>query len=106
MIALPDRLTHREAEATLQQLCEALDRQGSGLPWVVDAAPLRQFDSSALVVLLGLRRHATVQGRDCRLTGVPVRLGQLAQVYGVRTLLALDDEAGASGASVSRPALT
>ncbi|MCK6425686.1 MAG: STAS domain-containing protein [Burkholderiaceae bacterium] len=103
MIALPERLTHREAEATLQQLCDALDRQQAGEPWGVDVAPLRQFDSSALVVLLGLRRHADARGQVCRLTGVPPRLGQLAQVYGVRELLALD---AASPSAAQPPVLT
>lgn len=91
MLLLPERLTHREAAATLAQLLAALGSQPVGEPWVVDATPMQQYDSSALVVLLGLLRHAASVGRTCRLHAVPARLQQLAQVYGVLELLDLDE---------------
>lgn len=90
MLLLPERLTHREAAATLAQLQAALGNQPAGEPWVVDATPMQQYDSSALVVLLGLLRHAASLGGACRLHAVPARLQQLAKVYGVLDLLDLD----------------
>jgi phospholipid transport system transporter-binding protein len=90
MLPLPERLTHREAAATLVRLQTALADQPAGEPLVIDAAPLRHFDSSALVLLLGLHRDAAKRGLRCRLHAVPERLLQLAQVYGVLGLLDLD----------------
>jgi phospholipid transport system transporter-binding protein len=90
MLSLPERLTHREAAATLAQLQAALGSQPAGGPLVIDATSMQQYDSSALVVLLGLLRHAASLGRACRLNAVPARLQQLAKVYGVLELLDLD----------------
>jgi phospholipid transport system transporter-binding protein len=56
----------------------------------VDAAGLRQFDSSALAVLLECRRLAEKSGRSFQLSGAPPRLSQLARLYGVAELLGFD----------------
>ena len=56
-------------------------------PVVVDASALTAFDSSALAVLLELRRHTALASKDLRLQGLPERLKVLASVYGVQDLI-------------------
>lgn len=87
LLALPDRLTLAEAAATLARLGDALSRQ-PGATVEVDAGSLRVFDSSALAVLLELRRRLLSQGKSLRVSGWPGRLEELASLYGVRDLLA------------------
>lgn len=90
MLALPERLTHREAAAALTRLQGELSAQPAGAAVVFDATPMMQYDTSALVVLLGLHRHARAEGRRCVLHAVPARLQQLAKVYGVLELLEVE----------------
>lgn len=97
MLPLPERLTHREAAATLARLEAELTGQPQDQPVVIDATPMRQYDTSALAVLLGLLRCADRQGRHCTLHDVPQRLQQLAKVYGVLDLLDLDGAAAKAG---------
>jgi phospholipid transport system transporter-binding protein len=54
----------------------------------VDASALERFDSSALAVLLELRRQAQVRGQSFQVTGMSARLSELAGLYGVDELLA------------------
>jgi len=54
---------------------------------VVDAAPLQRFDSSALAVLLELRRVCLAAGKSLVVQGMPVHLGDLAALYGIEGLL-------------------
>lgn len=87
MLALPAQLTLREARQTLASLSGALAAaQGDA---VVDASPLAQIDSSALAVLLELKRQATARGLRFEVRGAPARLQDLARLYGVQGLLAL-----------------
>lgn len=54
----------------------------------VDCAPLAQFDSSALAVLLAWRRAAQADGKTLEILNVPAGLASLAQVYGIDELFA------------------
>jgi phospholipid transport system transporter-binding protein len=54
---------------------------------VVDLAGLAQADSSALAVMLALKRRAAVEGVTLAFVSVPQGLHALAQVYGVEELL-------------------
>lgn len=86
MLALPPVLTHAQARACLQGLCEAissLDAQAV----CIDAEPLQQFDTSALAVLLASRRAAQARGLRWTLHQLPAKLNDLAGLYGVRELL-------------------
>ena len=86
MIALPERLLISDASATLARLipllqaAEVLD---------LDASALQQLDSSAVAVLLACKREAGLLGRPLQITGAPPKLKQLAQLYGVESLLGL-----------------
>jgi phospholipid transport system transporter-binding protein len=87
MLALPAQLTLREARQTLAALSgELASAQGEA---VVDASTLTQIDSSALAVLLELKRQATERGLRFEVRGAPPRLQDLARLYGVQDLLAI-----------------
>jgi phospholipid transport system transporter-binding protein len=88
LIALPERLTISEASATLTQLAEQLAGKGPGSDALtLDASALQQLDTSALAVLLACQRQAAGLGRPLRVEGAPAKLMQLAQLYGVESLL-------------------
>jgi phospholipid transport system transporter-binding protein len=87
MLLLPSTLTENEARDTLRMLKQAMDREGGDQLVVVDAAPLTRFDSSALAVLLECNRQARVSGRKLVLRNTPIRLSELAHLYGVDGLI-------------------
>ena len=55
---------------------------------VVDLSGLGQADSSALAVMLALKRRAAVEGSRLVFASVPPGILALAHVYGVEDLLA------------------
>lgn len=83
---LPERLTLEVAASTLAQLQQGLAGTPAG-DFVLDAGGLREFDSSAVAVLLELRRESQRQGRALRLVNGPARLRDLIALYGVAELL-------------------
>lgn len=90
MLVLPQQLTQHEAADCLARLQQAV-RAEDGMEVVLDAAPLEQFDSAALAVLLALRRICQGQRKILLIRNLPARLGELAQVYGVAELLGVAD---------------
>ena len=80
---LPAKLTLDQAAA----LGAALPADGSA--WAIDASALREFDTSALALLLQAKRLAQAAGRGFEVSGAPPKLQQLAQLYGVAELLGL-----------------
>jgi phospholipid transport system transporter-binding protein len=78
-------LTHESAKAALEA---GLSRIAAGAT-EVDCAPLRQFDSSALAVLIAWQRAAASRGGALAVVNLPSGLASLAQAYGVDTLLTL-----------------
>lgn len=85
-VRLPARLTTSEAAETLQSLRQALAAQPAGAV-TVDAGALSSFDSSAVALLLELRRDAHRAGRELNVTNWPPRLRELVAAYGVQELL-------------------
>ena len=85
-IALPQRLTMSEAAAELKRLQPLL--QAAAEP-VLDASALHELDTAAIALLLACQRQAAAAGRTLRLTNPPPKLGQLARLYGVESLLGL-----------------
>ena len=85
MLSLPAELTHDLATACLAQLVDGMDAEAS--PVVVDAQPLQRFDSSALAVLLELRRTCLRAGKTLVVQGQPQHLSDLATLYGIEGLL-------------------
>ena len=86
MLVLPDQLTHAQARACLDMLQEAA-RAETGERVQLDATLLKRFDSSALAVLLALRRTCQRRGKSLLVTGMPSKLAELAELYGVAALL-------------------
>jgi phospholipid transport system transporter-binding protein len=76
-------LTHASAN---EALATGLARIAGGARGV-DCAPLTQFDSSALAVLLAWQRAANARGTALEIVNLPAGLASLAQAYGVDTLL-------------------
>ncbi|MFZ3220035.1 MAG: STAS domain-containing protein [Rhodoferax sp.] len=85
MLRLPEELTHAQARACLTELTVGMRAEAS--PVVVDAMPLRRFDSSALAVLLELRRACLRAGKSLAVQGLPQHLDDLATLYGIEGLL-------------------
>ena len=85
MLSLPVKLTHDLARACLEQLTQNLRAEAPQV--VVDAASLRHFDSSALAVLLELRRECARLGKHFAVQSMPQRLSDLARLYGIEGLL-------------------
>ena len=86
MLRLPDTLLHTTAAAALSEMLLALRAEPSA-SIAVDAAALVRFDSTALAVLLELRRVALRAGKTLVLQGLPSRLCDLARLYGIDELL-------------------
>ncbi len=85
MLSLPVELTHDQAKACLAQLVAGIDAEGASV--VVDAKALEHFDSSALAVLLELRRVCVRTGKSLVVQGSPKHLTDLATLYGIEGLL-------------------
>jgi len=85
VLTLPPILTHAEAAGFSLGLKQAVQSQSAGV--VADASALKEFDSSALAVLLECRREALAAGKNFAVAGLPPRLRQLAGLYGVAELI-------------------
>lgn len=86
MLVLPAELTHAQAHTALDLLQRAA-RAESGDVVCVDAAGLSIFDSSALAVLLALRRTCRLEQKSLVVRGLSERLRSLAELYGISALL-------------------
>jgi phospholipid transport system transporter-binding protein len=87
MLVLPATLTNVEAHDMLGMLSQALSQEQDGATVAVDASPLKDFDTSALAVLLECQRQAVASGRRFVLRQAPPKLQALAKLYGVDVLL-------------------
>ena len=85
-IPMPEQLTLPGAAQTLERLREALVRQ-AGPTVLLNAEPLKVFDTSAVAVLLELRNALLSQGKTLQVSRMPQRLQALVTLYGVAELL-------------------
>jgi phospholipid transport system transporter-binding protein len=85
-VPMPEQLTLQGAAQTLDSLTQSLTGQ-AGPTVVLDAAPLKVFDTSAVAVLLELRNALLSQGKTLQVTRMPQRLQALVTLYGVAELL-------------------
>jgi phospholipid transport system transporter-binding protein len=86
VLALPQALTHAQANACLALLTQGLQAH-DGPELVVDASALRRFDSAALAVLLEFKRRCLAASKPFVLLGLPKPLADLATLYGIAELL-------------------
>ncbi|MFY8044749.1 MAG: STAS domain-containing protein [Rhodoferax sp.] len=85
VLNLPSTLTHDVAQDCLAALRSGLQAEPQTI--VVDGAALQRFDSSALAVLLELRRECARIGKQFSVRSLPQRLRDLAALYGIEGLL-------------------
>jgi phospholipid transport system transporter-binding protein len=85
MLKLPAVLTHAVACGLFDTVAKEVPAMPGNV--VVDASALRQFDSSALAILLECRRQALAAGKGFSVLGASGGLLQLAGVYGVAALI-------------------
>lgn len=86
-LTLPAQLTILRGRAPLDELQASIDALPAGSAVVLDATALQSFDSSALALIVGLKRHCRAQGRTLTVHGLPERLERLARLYGVAELI-------------------
>lgn len=87
MLVLPEVLTMREANVTLQMLEQSM-RTDNAATLTIDASPLRTFDSAAVALLLECRRQARAANKGFEVHGASSKLDDLVRLYGVESLLA------------------
>jgi phospholipid transport system transporter-binding protein len=92
MLMLPAVITHAEVPHVLSLFKKMLDQaaaegKSDAAMLTVDGSALVQFDSSALAVLLECQRMARGKGRAFTVQSLPVKLTELARLYGVEGLL-------------------
>jgi phospholipid transport system transporter-binding protein len=92
MLMLPAVITHAQVPHVLSLFKQTLEQasaesKGAAAMLTVDGSALKQFDSSALAVLLECQRMARAQGRAFAVQSMPERLVELARLYGVDGLL-------------------
>jgi phospholipid transport system transporter-binding protein len=92
MLLLPATLTNQDAPNALAMLSQALKRE-TDAEIVIDAASLQQFDSAAIAVLLECQRQAQAWGKRFAVRHTPPKLAALAKLYGVDSLMRLNDAA-------------
>jgi phospholipid transport system transporter-binding protein len=85
VLNLPSTLTQDVAHDCLATLRSGLQAEPHTI--VVDGAALQRFDSSALAVLLELRRECARIGKQFAVRSLPTRLRDLATLYGIDGLL-------------------
>ena len=83
---LPALLTHDQATGCAQNLGLGIQTEPSDTV-CIDASALEKFDSSALAVLLQCRRDSVASGKSFVVTGQPLKLRGLADLYGIGELL-------------------
>lgn len=87
-LSLPEVLGHDEVAPLLDELTSAIAASAqNGSQVQVNAAALRRFDSSAVALLLELRRQTLTRGGTLQVLGQPERLRELLSLYGVGELL-------------------
>ena len=89
---LPATATLEQAGVLLQQINAAVGAAAGGA-LRVDASALKDFDTSALALLLHARRAAGKGAVQLTVVGAPPKLRELAVLYGVDELLSLDGAA-------------
>jgi len=77
------------ATATLAEACSLLGALNAN-PDVIDASALKDFDTSAVALLLEARRRAQARGVKLVVRGAPPKLVELARLYDVDELLVLE----------------
>ena len=93
MLKMPNSARMSEAGQAWKALqaslrAEAMQiKNAAGSAMTLSVADLRDFDSSALSLLLSAKRLSVDEGVELKIVDVPAKLHELARVYGVSDLL-------------------
>jgi phospholipid transport system transporter-binding protein len=79
----PAKIDHANVEGVLTNALGMMKTLASGSVMVIDCKDLQSFDSSALSMILSLKRQAKNQSVNVQLDAVPEKLASLATVYGL-----------------------
>ncbi|HNU09929.1 MAG TPA: STAS domain-containing protein [Rubrivivax sp.] len=105
--ALPAEASLAQARA-LETEIDAAVAAADATGLCIDASALADFDTSAIALLLHARRAAAARAVPLALRSLPVKLRELARLYGVQSLLPVqrdgDADITASGQVPAGPA--
>jgi phospholipid transport system transporter-binding protein len=79
----PDKIDHASVEGVLANALGLMKTLTPGSLMVIDCEDLQSFDSSALSMILSMKRQAQAQSVNIQLDAVPEKLASLATVYGL-----------------------
>jgi phospholipid transport system transporter-binding protein len=79
----PDKIDHANVEGVLANALGLMKTLMPGSLMVIDCEDLQSFDSSALSMILSMKRQAQIQSVNIQLDTVPEKLASLATVYGL-----------------------
>ena len=78
---LPNIVSHENVEEILAAGVKVIEQLSAGRVLTIDCQLLKTFDSSALSVILSLKRVASKRGVIIQLNAIPEKLASLAKVY-------------------------
>jgi len=79
----PAKIDHANVEGVLANALDMMKTLAKGSLMVIDCRDLQSFDSSALSVILSMKRQAQTQSVKVQLDAIPEKLASLATVYGL-----------------------
>ena len=79
----PAKIDHANVEGVLANALSMMKTLTSGTLMMIDCKDLQSFDSSALSMILSMKRQAKTQSVNIQLDAVPEKLASLATVYGL-----------------------
>ena len=79
----PAKIDHANVEGVLANALDMMKTLAKGSLMVIDCRDLQSFDSSALSVILSMKRQAQIQSVKVQLDAIPEKLASLATVYGL-----------------------
>jgi phospholipid transport system transporter-binding protein len=79
----PVKIDHENVEDVLASGLGMMKTLAQGSLMVIDCKDLQSFDSSALSMILSMKRQAQAQLVSVQLDAVPEKLASLATVYGL-----------------------
>jgi phospholipid transport system transporter-binding protein len=79
----PANIDHANVEGVLANALDMMKTLAQGSLMVIDCKDLQSFDSSALSMILSMKRQAQIQSVSVQLDAVPEKLASLATVYGL-----------------------
>ena len=79
----PEKIDHANVEGVLANSLGLMRTLAPGSMMMIDCQDLQSFDSSALSMILSIKRQAQIQSVNVQLDAVPEKLASLATVYGL-----------------------